>query len=90
MTYADSTAQALPSPVIFDPGIPDIMSYLTLCGLSVPTHVAAAAKTACYNTRALRPASLRTSRGSLPLADGTMTEPPATCYLEPLGFSART
>lgn len=46
---AYSAAQALPGPVIFDRGIPDIMGYLTLCGLPVPFHVAAAAKAARYN-----------------------------------------
>lgn len=44
-------AQALSGPVIFDRGIPDIMGYLSLCGLSVPPHVAAAAKAARYNAR---------------------------------------
>ncbi|WP_158966073.1 AAA family ATPase [Chachezhania sediminis] len=61
MTYAErmlehdlraySAAQALPGPVIFDRGIPDIMGYLTLCGLPVPPHIAAAAKAASYNAR---------------------------------------
>lgn len=44
-------AQALSGPVIFDRGIPDIMGYLSLCDLSVPAHVAAAAKAARYNAR---------------------------------------
>jgi len=44
-------AQALSGPVIFDRGIPDIMGYLTLCGLPVPPHVAATAKAARYNAR---------------------------------------
>ncbi len=44
-------AQALSGPVIFDRGIPDIMGYLTLCGLPLPPHVAAAAKAARYNAR---------------------------------------
>lgn len=61
MTYAErmldrdlgaySAAQALSGPVIFDRGIPDIMGYLTLCGLPVPPHIAAAAKAARYNAR---------------------------------------
>jgi predicted ATPase len=42
-------AQALSGPVIFDRGLPDIMGYLTLCGLPVPPQVAAAAKAARYN-----------------------------------------
>ncbi|EEX15155.1 conserved hypothetical protein [Citreicella sp. SE45] len=46
-------AQALSDPVIFDRGIPDIMGYLTLCGLPVPSHLTAAAKTALYNRRVL-------------------------------------
>ncbi|MBN7787702.1 AAA family ATPase [Ponticoccus gilvus] len=44
-------AKALSGPVIFDRGIPDIIGYLTLCGLPVPPHVAAAAKAARYNRR---------------------------------------
>ncbi|BAQ70387.1 hypothetical protein NHU_03247 [Rhodovulum sulfidophilum] len=48
---AYSTAQALPGPVIFDRGIPDIIGYLTLCGLPVPPHIAAAAEAASYNAR---------------------------------------
>tara|TARA_Y100000815_G_scaffold229273_1_gene218601 strand:- start:172 stop:546 length:375 start_codon:yes stop_codon:yes gene_type:complete len=44
-------AQALSGPVIFDRGIPDIMGYLTLCGLPPPPHVTAAAKAARYNAR---------------------------------------
>ncbi|GAA4222045.1 putative ATPase [Sagittula marina] len=48
---ARSTAQPLSGPVIFDRGIPDIMGYLTLCGLPVPPHVATAAKAARYNCR---------------------------------------
>ena len=49
--HAYSAAQALPSPVIFDRGIPDIMGYLTLCGLPVPPHVTAAAEKTLYNRR---------------------------------------
>lgn len=37
-------AQALPAPVIFDRGIPDVVGYLTLCGLPVPSHVRKAAE----------------------------------------------
>ena len=44
-------AQVLSGPVIFDRGIPDIMGYLTLCGLPVPPHVTTAAKAALYNAR---------------------------------------
>ena len=46
---AHSAAQALSGPVIFDRGTPDILGYLTLCGLPVPPHIAAAAKAARYN-----------------------------------------
>ncbi|RAP41760.1 ATPase [Rhodovulum viride] len=46
---AYSAAKALSGPVIFDRGIPDILGYLTLCGLSVPPHVVTAAKAARYN-----------------------------------------
>ncbi|MBU2961877.1 AAA family ATPase [Citreicella sp. C3M06] len=46
-----SAAQSLSGPVIFDRGIPDILGYLTLCGLPVPPHVAAAAKATRYNAR---------------------------------------
>ena len=42
-------AQALPGPVLCDRGIPDVLGYLTLCGLPVPTHVATAAATYRYN-----------------------------------------
>ena len=42
-------AQTLSGPVIFDRGIPDIMGYLSLCGLPLPPHVTAAAKAARYN-----------------------------------------
>ena len=49
--HAHRAAQALPGPVIFDRGIPDILGYLTLCGLPVPPQVAAAAKAARYNAR---------------------------------------
>lgn len=48
---AYSAAQAISGPVIFDRGIPDIIGYLTLCGLPVPPHVAKAAHTARYNRR---------------------------------------
>lgn len=48
---AHKTAGALSGPVIFDRGIPDIVGYLMLCDLSVPPHLAAAAKAARYNAR---------------------------------------
>ncbi|WP_321364950.1 AAA family ATPase [uncultured Celeribacter sp.] len=48
---AHSAAQAPSGAVIFDRGIPDIMGYLTLCGLPVPRHLTTAAKAARYNRR---------------------------------------
>ncbi|WP_411957232.1 AAA family ATPase [Paracoccus homiensis] len=48
---AYENAQVLSGPVIFDRGIPDSIGYLTLCGLPMPPHVAAAAKAARYNAR---------------------------------------
>lgn len=46
-------AQELSGPVIFDRGIPDVMGYLRLIGLRVPSHVARAAKTFRYHRRVL-------------------------------------
>lgn len=48
---AHSAAEALSGPVIFDRGAPDVMGYLTLCGLPVPPHAVTVAKTARYNAR---------------------------------------
>ena len=48
---AHGAALALSGPVIFDRGLPDILGYLTLCGLPVPPHVTAAAKATHYNRR---------------------------------------
>lgn len=42
-------ALAIPSPVLMDRGIPDVVGYLTLCGLPVPDHVERAAKVHAYN-----------------------------------------
>lgn len=39
------------APVLMDRGIPDVLGYLTLCGLPVPAHVEAAARTHHYNRR---------------------------------------
>ena len=44
-------ALASPSPVLMDRGIPDVVGYLTLCGLPVPDHVERAAKVHAYNRR---------------------------------------
>ncbi len=37
-------AARLPRPVLFDRGLPDIIGYLTLCGLPVPAHFQEAAR----------------------------------------------
>lgn len=44
-------AQQLHGPVLFDRGIPDIMGYLLLCELPVPSHLEKAAQTFRYNQR---------------------------------------
>ncbi|MDN2564942.1 AAA family ATPase [Aquibium sp. A9E412] len=44
-------ALARDGPVLMDRGIPDVAGYLTLCGLPVPAHVAAAAERHRYNAR---------------------------------------
>ncbi len=33
-----------PGPVVFDRGVPDVIGYLRLCGLPVPSHAEAAAR----------------------------------------------
>ena len=42
-------ASSLARPVLMDRGIPDVVGYLTLCGLRVPAHAEAATKTYRYN-----------------------------------------
>lgn len=42
-------ASALGTLVLMDRGVADVVGYLTLCGLPVPTHVEAAAKKYRYN-----------------------------------------
>jgi len=44
-------AARLPGPVLMDRGIPDVIGYLTLCGLPVPAHAEAAARLYPYNKR---------------------------------------
>lgn len=44
-------AQAMDGPVLMDRGIPDVVGYLTLCGLPVPAHAEAAARLHPYNKR---------------------------------------
>lgn len=41
-------AKALPGPVIFDRGIPDVIGYLRLCGLTVPDFAMRAAEVRRY------------------------------------------
>ena len=45
-TYEE--ARALSGPVLFDRGIPDVIGYLRLCGLPVPSHADVAADTFRY------------------------------------------
>lgn len=44
-------ARANDALVLMDRGIPDVVGYLTLCGLPVPAHFEAAANTHPYNKR---------------------------------------
>ncbi len=44
-------ASALPGPVLMDRGVPDVIGYLTLCGLAVPASCEAAARLLRYNRR---------------------------------------
>jgi len=43
------TALELPRPVIFDRGVPDVLGYLRLSGLPVPSHVERAAQICRYS-----------------------------------------
>ncbi len=42
-------AQRHSGPVFFDRGVPDVIGYLSLCGLPVPSHMEAAAQQIRYN-----------------------------------------
>lgn len=44
-------ASALNAKVLMDRGIPDVIGYLTLCGLPVPAHIERAATLHRYNRR---------------------------------------
>ncbi|MCL4069432.1 AAA family ATPase [Pseudomonas sp. GX19020] len=44
-------ASAVERPVLMDRGVPDVVGYLTLCGLPIPAHVEAAANTYRYNRK---------------------------------------
>ncbi|MGE4526914.1 MAG: AAA family ATPase [Rhodospirillaceae bacterium] len=50
-SYRTAQRHAPQGPVLFDRGIPDIVGYLRLEGLEVPSHVAEAATRFCYNRR---------------------------------------
>jgi len=43
------TAAERAGPVIFDRGVPDVVGYLRLCGLPVPSHIMQAAETHRYH-----------------------------------------
>ena len=44
-------AEGQGGPVLFDRGVPDVLGYRRLCGLSVPAHVQRAAELFRYNAR---------------------------------------
>lgn len=44
-------ARARPGPVLLDRGVPDVVGYLTLCGLPVPDHARRAAELYRYNRK---------------------------------------
>nr|WP_313417490.1 AAA family ATPase [Brevundimonas diminuta] len=44
-------AESAAGPVFFDRGVPDVVGYLTLCGLPVPAHVERAAQDIRYDRR---------------------------------------
>lgn len=44
-------AEATPGPVFFDRGVPDVVGYLRLVGLTVPAHMQKAAEIYRYNQR---------------------------------------
>lgn len=48
-SYHEASSAA--GAVMMDRGIPDVMGYLVLCGIPVPSHVEAAAKLYRYNQR---------------------------------------
>jgi predicted ATPase len=45
------TALELPGPVVFDRGVPDVLGYLRLSGLPIPSHVQRAAQSFRYSRR---------------------------------------
>ncbi|MGX1589406.1 AAA family ATPase [Brevundimonas diminuta] len=44
-------AESADGPVFFDRGVPDVVGYLTLCGLPVPAHMERAAQDIRYDRR---------------------------------------
>ncbi|MGW8706493.1 AAA family ATPase [Brevundimonas sp. NPDC055814] len=48
---AHTGAEDAAGPVFFDRGVPDVVGYLTLCGLPVPAHVERAAQDIRYDRR---------------------------------------
>ena len=49
---AYARAEDTAAPVFFDRGVPDVVGYLTLCGLPVPAHVERAAREVHYERQA--------------------------------------
>lgn len=48
---AHARAEGADGPVFFDRGLPDVVGYLTLCGLPIPAHVERAAQDIRYDRR---------------------------------------
>lgn len=48
---AHARTEGAAGPVFFDRGVPDVVGYLTLCGLPVPTHMEQAAQDIRYDGR---------------------------------------
>ena len=46
---AHARAESADGPVFFDRGVPDVVGYLTLCGLPVPAHMERAARDVRYD-----------------------------------------
>ncbi|WP_338110750.1 AAA family ATPase [Sphingomonas carotinifaciens] len=62
-------ARALPGPMIFDRGVPDVIGYLRLCGLPVPDHALKAAGTFRYAPRVFVAPPWRESSRPMPSAN---------------------
>ncbi|CAM2957595.1 ATPase [Brevundimonas diminuta] len=48
---AHARAESADGPVFFDRGVPDVVGYLSLCGLPVPAHMERAAQDIRYDRR---------------------------------------